>query len=197
MSAWISASSLPGTPCADGARRGAETPAGSARKIRAIPKAAGVGNIAERLTCLHQRVAFDQVRRMIQTKRRYVLTVCRPADREQLLQITQRNSRLGSHLARREVRIGKAVLDDSARAHEQLVVVAGAKRGGRCKQGAEEIINHQTHKIIGRRARRFCIADRVKSELTEQTCRLRLPPTARATLRLEAEMRRQVLGGPL
>src|ERR1700753_591298 len=99
MSAWIRASSLPGTPCADGARRGAETPAESARKVRVIAKAAGVGNIAERLTCLHQRAALDKTRRMIQTERRYIVTTRRPAGRKQLLQITQGNSHLGSHLA--------------------------------------------------------------------------------------------------
>src|ERR1700743_2720061 len=118
MSAWIRASSLPGTPCADDARRGAETPAESARKIRVIAKAAGVGDIAERLTCLHQRTTLDQMRSMIQTKRRYVVGVCRPSGREQLLQIPQRNPCLGSHFPRGDVRIGKAVLDDTADAHE-------------------------------------------------------------------------------
>src|ERR1700754_5101138 len=139
MSARARALSLPETPCSDGARRGAEALAESARKIRVIAKAAGVGNIAERLTCLHQRATLDQMRCMIQTKRRYIMTACRPAGREQLLQIAQRNSRLGSHLARRDVRIGKAVLDDTARAHEQLVVVAGAERGGWCKHRAGEV----------------------------------------------------------
>src|SRR5215468_5662882 len=100
--------------CSDGARRGAEAPSESARKMRIVAKAAGVGDIAERLTRLRQRAAFDQTRCMIQTGRTYVVTACRPADREQLLQIAQRNSRLGSHLARRDVRIGKAVLDDAA-----------------------------------------------------------------------------------
>src|SRR5262249_30982527 len=56
---------------------------------------------------------------------------------------------------------------------------------------AEEVIDHQMHESIGRRERRFCIADGVKSELTEQTRRLRLPATARATLRRETEMRHQ------
>src|ERR1700754_1485047 len=124
MSARARALSLPETPCSDGARRGAETLAESARKMRVIAKAAGVGNIAERLTCLHQRAAFDQMRRMIQTERRYVVPACRPADGEKLLQIAQRNSRLGGHLPGRDVRIGKAVLDDAAHAREQLVVVA-------------------------------------------------------------------------
>jgi len=58
---------------------------------------------------------------------------------------------------------------DPADAHEQHVVVARAKRGGRCKQCAEEIIDHQRHKSISRCERRFRIADGVKSELTEQT----------------------------
>ena len=73
----------------DGARRGAETPAEAARKMRVVAKAAGVGNIAEWLTCLHQRAAFDQTRRMIQTGRTYVVTACRSTDCEQLLQIAQ------------------------------------------------------------------------------------------------------------
>jgi len=92
--------------------------------MRVVAKAAGVGNIAERLTCLHQRAAFDQTRRMIQTERRYVATACRPADCEKLLQIAQRNSGLGSYFPGRDVRIGKAALDDAAYAREQLVVVA-------------------------------------------------------------------------
>src|SRR5262249_20949028 len=110
--------------CSDGARRGAKTLAESTRKMSVIAKAAGVGDIAERLTCFRQRAALDQVRRMIQAERRYVATACRPADCEQLLQIAQRNSRLGSYSGGRDVRIGKVVLDDTADAHEKLVVVA-------------------------------------------------------------------------
>src|SRR5262249_21073433 len=78
--------------CSDGARRGAETPSKSAREMRVVAKAAGVGDIAERLTCLRQRAAFDQTRRMIQTGRTYVVTACRPTNGEQLLQIAKRNS---------------------------------------------------------------------------------------------------------
>ena len=52
-----------GGACSDGARRGAETLSEAARKMRVV---AGVGNIAERLTSLHQRAAFDQMPRMIQ-----------------------------------------------------------------------------------------------------------------------------------
>ena len=48
-----------------GARGAAETPAESARKMRVIAKAAGVGNLAERLTRLHQCTAFDQMRSVI------------------------------------------------------------------------------------------------------------------------------------
>ena len=68
---------------------------------------------------------------------------------------------------------------------------------GRCKQCAEEVIDHQTHIVVSRRDRRFYIADGVKSELTEYACRLPLPASARATLRLEAEMRHQVLARQL
>ena len=78
-----------GGACSDGARCGAETLAEAARKMRVVAKAAGVGNIAERPTCLHHRAAFDQMRRMIQTGRTYVVTACRPTVREQLLQIAQ------------------------------------------------------------------------------------------------------------
>ena len=59
---------MTGVARSDGARRGAETLAESTRKMCVIAKAAGVGNIAERLTCLHQRAAFDQMRRMIQAE---------------------------------------------------------------------------------------------------------------------------------
>ena len=110
--------------CSDAARRGAETSAESARKIRVIAKAAGVGDLGERLTCFHRRAAFNQMCRMIETERRYVATACRPAVREQALQIAQRNSHLGSYLTRRDFRIGKAVLDDAAGSREQFVGVA-------------------------------------------------------------------------
>src|ERR1700743_1652180 len=112
-----------GGACADGARCGAETLSESARKMRVVAKAAGVGNIAERVTCLHQCAAFDQMRRMIETERAYVVAARRAADREQLLQIAQRDSRLGGHFARRDVRVGKTVLDDAADPREQFVVV--------------------------------------------------------------------------
>jgi hypothetical protein len=71
-----------GGACSDGARRGAETLSESARKMRVVAKAAGVGDVAERLACLDQRAAFDQTRRMIQTGRTYVVTACRPTDGE-------------------------------------------------------------------------------------------------------------------
>src|ERR1700750_418801 len=48
------------------------------------------------------------------------------------------------------------------------------------------------HEVVGRRERRFCIVDGVESEWTQQTCCLRLSATARAALRLETEMRRQL-----
>src|SRR3984957_13735576 len=181
----------------DGAWGGTETVAESTGKMCVIAKAAGIGDLAERLTCLHQRAAFDQTRSTIQSARGNVVTACRPADREQLLQIAQGNSRLGSHLARRDVRIGRAVLDDAADAPEQLITVARAKRGGRCKQCAEEIVDHQAHIVVSRRDRRFYTTDGVKNELTEYACRLPLPPPARATLRLKAEMRQQVLARQL
>src|ERR1700722_7300546 len=107
----------------DGARRGTETLAESAGKMGVIAKAAGVGNLTERLTCLHRRAAFDETRRPIQTARGYVIPACRPGDRDKLVQIAQGKPRLVSHRARRDVRIGKVVLDDVADAPEQLIVV--------------------------------------------------------------------------
>ena len=55
------------------------------------------------------------------------------------------------------------------------------------------MIDHQTHIVVSRRDRGLYIANGVKSELTEYAGRLLLPATARAALRLEAEMRHQVL----
>src|ERR1700733_3951091 len=80
--------------CSDAARRGAETSAESTRKMRVIAKAAGGRDLGEGLTCFHRRASFNQTRRMIETERRYVVTACRPAVREQALQIAQRNSHL-------------------------------------------------------------------------------------------------------
>src|SRR5262249_38410306 len=48
--------------CSDGARRGTEPLAKSARKMGVIAKAAGVRDITKRLNRLRQRAAFDQTR---------------------------------------------------------------------------------------------------------------------------------------
>ena len=44
-----------------GTWRATELTAKFSGKICVVVKAAGVGNIAERLTCVHQRAAFDQI----------------------------------------------------------------------------------------------------------------------------------------
>src|SRR4029077_16897072 len=90
-------------------------------EMRVVPKATGVGNLAQRLVCSQRRPAVQKARGMIQTKRIYEFAAGRAARCEQLLQITQRYPRFGCDLARAEIRIGKAVLDDVADTRKQPV----------------------------------------------------------------------------
>src|ERR1700730_14428555 len=63
-------------------------------------------------------------RGVIQTKRVYEFAAGRTARRKELLEVTQRDSRLGRDLARVEIRISEAVLDDATDARKQLVRMA-------------------------------------------------------------------------
>ena len=107
-----------------GPRRMTEPAAKFSREMSIVTEAAGIGNLAERLACVQQRPAIQKARGVIQTKRIDEFTARRAALRKELLEVTQRDPRFGRYLGRTEVRIGKAILDDAADTHEQLVRMA-------------------------------------------------------------------------
>src|SRR3981081_2904968 len=89
-------------------------------KMRIVAKAAGIGDLAERLACTEQRPTMQKVRGVIQTKRIDVFAAGRAALSEELLHVTQRDPSLGCHLPRTEIGIGKAVADHAADTIKQL-----------------------------------------------------------------------------
>jgi hypothetical protein len=66
----------------------------------------------------------QEARGVIQTKRIYEFTAGRAALRKELLEIAQRDPCFGCHLARAEIRIGKAIVDDVTDTREQLFRMA-------------------------------------------------------------------------
>src|SRR5262245_37911239 len=127
----------------------------SPREMGVVAKAAGVRDLAERLACLQRYAAMQKARSVIQTKRVNEFVAGRATRREQLLQVTQRDSRFGCDFARAEIRIGKAPLDDVADTPKQSLRMArDGKRIGRRKQRAEEIIDRKPHVGIGWKDRR-------------------------------------------
>src|SRR5262245_52899125 len=82
----------------------------SPREMGVVAKAAGVRDIAERLACLQRRAAMQKARGVIQTKRVNEFAAGRATHREQLLQVTQRDSRFGCDFARAEIRTAKPSL---------------------------------------------------------------------------------------
>ena len=101
--------------------RVAKPMAKSPREMGVVAKAAGVRDLGERLACLQRGAAMQKVRGVIQTKRLNEFAAGRATRREQFLYVTQRDSRFGCGLARAEIRIGKAVLDDVADPRKQPV----------------------------------------------------------------------------
>jgi hypothetical protein len=67
---------------------------------------------------------MHQVRGVIQAKRIYEFTAGRAARRKKLLEVTQRDPGDGRYLARAEIRVGEAVLDEAADTRKQLVRMA-------------------------------------------------------------------------
>ena len=107
-----------------GAGRVAEPMAKFSCEMSVVAKTAGVGDLAQRLARAQQRPALQKARGVIQTKRIDEFTAGRAAPRKELLDVAQRDPRFGRYLARTEIRIGKAVLDDAADTREQLVGMA-------------------------------------------------------------------------
>src|ERR1700724_599161 len=86
-----------------GARSIAETMAELAGEMRIIAKAAGIGDLAERLARAEQGAAAQQMRGMIQPKPIDVFAAGETTFGKKLLNVAQRNSRFGRHLARSEI----------------------------------------------------------------------------------------------
>ena len=101
--------------------RVAEPMTKSPREMGVVAKPAGVRDLGERLACLQRGAAMQKVRGVIQTKRLNEFAAGRATRREQFLYVTQRDSSFGCGLARAEIRIGKAVLDDVADPRKQPV----------------------------------------------------------------------------
>src|ERR1700716_3002525 len=117
-----------------GARRATESMAKFSGEICIVANAAGVGNLAGRLARFERRPAVERARGGIQTKQIYEFTAGRAALSKELLQVTQRDPRFGCHLARTEIWIGKAVLDNAADSREQFVRMTRDGPGvGRCE----------------------------------------------------------------
>src|SRR5216684_4184685 len=110
--------------CGVGTGCTAEPIAKFSREMSVVAKATGVGDLAERLACAQQRPAMHQVRGVIQAKRIYEFTAGRAARRKKLLEVTQRDPGDGRYLARAEIRVGEAVLDEAADTRKQLVRMA-------------------------------------------------------------------------
>src|SRR6202795_3899447 len=126
------------------ARRIAEPMAEFSREMCIVAKAAGIGDLAERLARPKQRAAVQKVRGAIQAKRIDELAAGRAALCKELLNIAQRDSHFGSRLDRPEIRIGEVVLDHAADARKQLV--RGAREGwgiGRGKKIADQVKDGQ------------------------------------------------------
>jgi hypothetical protein len=104
-----------------GARRIAETMAKLAGEMRIVAKAAGVGDLAERLARGEQRAAAQQMCCMIQPKRIDVFAAGETPFGKKLLNVAQRDSCFGSSLAGSEIRVGEAIPDNAADPREQLV----------------------------------------------------------------------------
>ena len=97
-----------------GARSLAEPAAEYSSEIIIIAEAAGVGDFAKRLVYAKRLPAAQKVGGVIQTKRLDEMNAGGTPLRKELLKVAHRDPRFGRHLARAEVRIGKAALNDAA-----------------------------------------------------------------------------------
>src|SRR5258705_12331201 len=109
--------------CGVGTGCTAEPIAKFSREMRVVAKATGVGDLAERLACA-QCPAMHQRRGVIQAKRKNEFNAGRAAGRKKLLEVTQQDHGDGRYLARAEIRVGEAVLDEAADTRKQLVRIA-------------------------------------------------------------------------
>src|SRR5215469_3891460 len=178
--------------------RVAEPMAKSPREMGVVAKAAGVRDLGERLACLQRHAAMQKARSVIQTKRVNEFVAGRATRREQLLQVTQRNSRFGCDFARAEIRIGKAALDDVADTRKQSLRMArDGKRIGRRKQRAEEIVDRKLHVGIGWKDRRSVAFVGIPYKVEEQMRGRRFAARMQAAFRLASEMGQKQLARQL
>src|SRR6516162_8142628 len=170
----------------------------SPREMGVVAKAAGVRDLGERLACLQRHAAMQKARSVIQTKRVNEFVACRATRREQLLQVTQRDSRFGCDFARAEIRIGKAALDDVADTRKQSLRMArDGKRIGWRKQRADEIVDRKLHVGIGWKDRRSVAFVGIPNKVEEQTRGRLFAARMQAALRLASEMGQKQLARQL
>jgi len=82
-------------------RRKTEPSAKFLREVTVIAKAAGVGDLADRLACSRQRAASQQARGVVQSERIDETAAGRTSLHKELLQVAQRDTRFGCYLARK------------------------------------------------------------------------------------------------
>ena len=106
--------------------------------------------------------------------------------RKELLEIAQRDTRLGCHVARAKVRIGKAVLDDRADTAKLFVCVKRNRLWiGRRKYFSDEIVDCQLH-VDACSIRGSLILELIENELKEKASRARSTAADGATQRFQA-----------
>ena len=106
--------------------------------------------------------------------------------RKELLEIAQRDTRLGCHVARAKVRIGKAVLDDRADTAKLFVCVKRNRLWiGRRKYFSDEIVDCQLQ-VDACGIRGSLILELIENELKEKASRARSTAADGATQRFQA-----------
>src|SRR5262249_17544905 len=170
----------------------------SPREMGVVAKAAGVRDLGGRLAFLQRRAAMQKGRGVGQTKRGNEFRAGPVARREQLLQVTQRDSCFGCDFAWAEIRIGKAALDDVADTRKQpLRMARDGKRIGRRKQRAEEVVDRKLHVGIGWGDRRSVAFVGIPNKVEEQMRGRRFAARMQAALRLASEMGQKQLARQL
>ena len=121
-----------------------------------VAKAAFICDLAKRLMFAQQRAATHGTRRVIQTLGINVFAAARTAVREQLLDVTQRNTCFRCYVGGAEIRIGKVFDHQTVDAREQLVRVVRVRALiRRRKQRANKIVERQLDVRVAGRQQRF------------------------------------------
>jgi hypothetical protein len=137
-----------------GSRRTTEPAAEPPGKISVVGKAAGIGNLAERLPRAKHLPAMNEAGSVVEANRLDEAAAGGVVRREELLQVTQRDPGLGRRFPGTEGRIGKAIPNDVTDALEQLGCSARDQRQiRRHEQRAQQIVDGELHVGAGWRAR--------------------------------------------